>query len=294
MNKDRRISQENKTNGSFPFPVPHYMRTYRTLPRIIACTVTVLWLIVLGIGTLALTQRERRDLSPFDQVLREGTSYWGGTLDSTTGTCMVYFKTTFRPPAPITQKGTVSESEAAPLSPNLEINGALRYLVFQKPGFAAFTLSAEFSDLLKLISFTSSLRMGNAELALVSGREEDTVQMKINAGGMLREYSFSGPEPIYLVRRDAGHYSLRLPPQIQKLFEKKEHQGINLNASLQKLDRDNFERCRADVDSNKTHPRGLVDLGNYLSLFRVQRHHSIIEQLTRPGMTSNDQANQSD
>lgn len=286
MNKTFKNEEAKDKESCPPLPVPGGIRTNRALPRFIAGLITVIWIVVLVIGASALAKKDSASLSPFDGLLKPGNSYWGAKGKSSASSCIAYAATSFTPPFTGLRAPEKQASETT-----LEVEGVVRFLIYETPGTAHFTLKARFSELLRLIGLESSVKAGSGQIRISSlNTSPPQIETNVEVGTLVKRYVTNLPNPIYLARHKE-HYFFHFPKDLQKLLER-QNPADQFNVSWQKLDLQDFEHCRSEVLAAQAGSTDdLINLGPYLSLFQIQQDNNILLRLTEIGASTNDQVN---
>lgn len=265
MNEES-ASRRDSGEALLPLPVPDNMRTNRTKPRLLAALVAAAWIVLLPYGAFSLSrQDEKTRHSPLDSILVDRESFWGATYDNTK--CIAFASAVFTPPS--------AETKAS-----IALNGAVKYLLFNKNGLAQFDSRAQFSDEHQLESLQSIVKSGDAELTLRSTEAEPRqLSFAVKAAPWYREFQLPQPRGVYIVKRKE-RYAFYLPQQIAKAMEQY-RKDYSRGAAWKQLSTEQFQACRAEVLDNSSSARsGFIDLGSYLLLVGIDEKSDIVAKLT--------------
>lgn len=242
------------------------MRTRRTLPRVIAATVTLICAVVLAVGTQALASKRLEYSTPFDRFFVNRDAYWGLQQNSSPPQCVAYFHSKFSAYSPKevpSEKAKLEEQKARELS----LEGAVRIRLKDTPTVVELKLQAFFDNFLGLIEFASSAVVDKTDLRFNSTSTKENIVFEASRGKSQRSFQMPRPQPVYLMKRSTESYRLRLPEQLGSLLERVAS-SQNSSETLVELSQEEFAHCQQEVHSASTEKLdSLFDADTVLSPF---------------------------
>ncbi|MCB0343714.1 MAG: hypothetical protein KDD66_01285 [Bdellovibrionales bacterium] len=248
-------------------PVPKYIRTDRTKPRIFAAIVAAAWVVLYVLGTQALARQYQGAQLISDYALEVGEHFWliKRSADDEQCTGVVHAIMSLKP------------------TPTAEIDGAIFLPVFQQDIPVNFSLKGMFSPVFLLDKTDAHLSAGGLRVDLNSlGRESKSADITVTSQDVVRTLNVPLPHPIYITETISNHYALRLPAsareQIELLRSRVTTRPGAAAPVAKETDAEKIAECREHLKQPRpsTAP---YDLGSYLQVLGVNKDLPIIAEL---------------
>ncbi len=264
---DQEATQSKSTER---IPVPKYIRTERSKPRIFALIVVAAWLVLYIVGTKALARQYQNAQFITDYALELGEHNWLIKRSSQDENCAGYVN-------------AVMKIEPSPVA---QISGALFIPIFGQDIPVRFSLNSVFSPVFLLDKIDSQLVAGGLTVELTSiGKEAKTADVVITSPDAQRTLSIPLPHPIYLTETIENHYALRLPSAAREQLELIRSRVSSTQGSespvAKESDEEKIAACREYLSEARP-SSAPYDLGSYLQMLGVNKDLPIITELGKP------------
>lgn len=257
---------------TYPLPVPPHIRTHRRTSRAAAWCALALWAVTYYAGTDSLAREYRSERSAFDRALVVGVRSW--TVEQRqSGECIGFIRSSF----------------TAEDKPELKVDGQLVVPMYGHPILVELDLHADFTSYFKLERITGAVRAGDSRLDIKSlPHQPDELEISVAAASNFRRVTLRRPEPIFLVERYAGHFSLRLPRHLQSMIEAQDGQSSVLEKlsglAVSEADSLSASSCGARLAENPERfdfAGSPLDVGRYLELLKIKPDDEVLSAMRR-------------
>lgn len=243
----------------YPLPVPANMRTSLRRPRTIASIITVLWLLTFVVGTTALARHQLQVRSPLDNFFLVGSNHWGIYHSSDTKRCIGY----------------VSADMESKETPTFKLDGLFQFRMDTVNVPVALSIDALFTNFLKLDTMTASAKLGKAKISIETAPDSvESLLVDISTPSLNKQMKVARPEPVYLVKRGATAFNLKLPPNYEQLISQSQDSTPDWEKltgySFAEINEHDFKQCKTQ---SATVPHEtldqLLDVANFMRLLSL-------------------------
>lgn len=249
-------------------PVPDYIRTDKTRPRIFAALIVIAWAVLYVTGTSALERHYQSSALITDYALEMGEHHWIALRRPDDENCAGY---------------VTSKVELDP-RPEITVSGTVFLPIFNEDIPVSFSLKGIFSQVFLLERATGTLNAGSVRVSLKSlGKQAETAAVVFSSNDAKNRIEIPLPHPIYLAETAASRYSLRLPAEareqinlLQTRFSSAK--GKSHAALVPAADMEQMKACVEHVSVSRP-STAAYDLGSYLEFFGIKQDFPGLKEL---------------
>ena len=255
--------KSDSTEDDHRLPVPHYMRTRRVAPRVLAASITLAWFVCLAYGSMALARIESKAENSLEQPLALGETFWALRNPDGDPRCAGFLQATLDQKK-LPDGKTIDQSQ-------LELKGTMRVGLKDKVVKATAVANNIFDEQFELSSMHTVVyfEQGSVTFSLPTPRE--ALSMEMQAGDFKHKIRFGQVGTVYLVQENEELFRLRLPKSLRGLIQKRGPDVPRPPIEITELqDAVEVAQCRADVeDVSSSSKHALVDVSEYLTLIQA-------------------------